>query len=69
MVFRFLRALLNDERFIQQLSESAPIRALAKTIVRGGKTLEERVEKMAVSSQIDRFTKTFKEEYQKSLKK
>ncbi|KAE9416036.1 hypothetical protein Angca_001396 [Angiostrongylus cantonensis] len=69
MVFRFIRALLNDERVIQQLSESAPIRAIAKTIVRGRKTLEERVEKMEVPSQIDRFKKIFKEEYQKSLKK
>ncbi|VDM59857.1 unnamed protein product [Angiostrongylus costaricensis] len=69
MVFRFIRALLNDERVIQQLSESAPIRSIAKTIVRGRKTLEERVEKMEVPSQIDRFKKIFKEEYQKSLKK
>ncbi|KAK5966986.1 hypothetical protein GCK32_012030, partial [Trichostrongylus colubriformis] len=39
MVFRFLRTLLNDERVIQQLSESAPIRALARAMVRGGKTV------------------------------
>ncbi|KIH66630.1 hypothetical protein ANCDUO_03044 [Ancylostoma duodenale] len=69
MVFRFIRTLLNNERVIQQLSESAPIRALARAIVRGGKTIEDKVQKLDVSSRIETFTKMYQEEYKKALKK
>ncbi|RCN43837.1 hypothetical protein ANCCAN_10165 [Ancylostoma caninum] len=69
MVFRFIRTLLNNERVIQQLSESAPIRALARAIVRGGKTVEDKIQKLDVSSRIETFTKVYQEEYKKALKK
>ncbi|EYB98122.1 hypothetical protein Y032_0134g1866 [Ancylostoma ceylanicum] len=69
MVFRFIRTLLNNERVIQQLSKSAPIRALARAIVRGGKTVEDKVQKLDVSSRIETFTKMYQEEYKKALKK
>ncbi|KJH50104.1 hypothetical protein DICVIV_03741 [Dictyocaulus viviparus] len=69
MVFRVIRALLNDERIIRQLSESAPIRIIARTIVRGEKVLAEKVKRTNISSQIEMLTKLFKEEYRKSLKK
>ncbi|VDL63395.1 unnamed protein product [Nippostrongylus brasiliensis] len=69
MVFRFLRSLLNDERVIQQLSESAPIRALARTIVRGGKTVQDKLSNTDMASKVEQITKLYKEEYQKALKK
>nr|CDJ97764.1 Glycolipid transfer protein domain containing protein [Haemonchus contortus] len=69
MVFRFLRTLLNDERVIQQLSESAPIRALARAVIRGGKTVQDKLGHTDAASRIEKFMKLYQEEYQKALKK
>ncbi|VDM66503.1 unnamed protein product [Strongylus vulgaris] len=69
MVFRFIRALLNNEKVIQELSESAPIRALARAIVRGGKSLEDKVQKLDVGSRVEALKKIYEEEYKKALKK
>ncbi|CAJ0597506.1 unnamed protein product [Cylicocyclus nassatus] len=69
MVFRFIRALLNNERVIQELSESAPIRALARAIVRGTKSVEGKVQKLDIGAKAEALKKIYEEEYKKALKK
>ncbi|ETN80018.1 hypothetical protein RB195_010132 [Necator americanus] len=69
MVFRFIRTLLNNEKVIQQLSESPPIRLLARAIVRGGKSVEDKIQKLNMTSRIEAFLKMYQEEYKKALKK
>ncbi|CAI2349642.1 unnamed protein product [Caenorhabditis sp. 36 PRJEB53466] len=69
MPFRLFRTLLNNEKTIQQLAESAPIRVAAKAIVRGMRQVEEKVEKIEVGKKLDKFKAIYEEEYQKALKK
>lgn len=69
MPFRLFRTFLNNERTIQQLSESAPVRLAAKAIVRGIKQVESKVEKIDVGKKFDKFKSIYEEEYQKALKK
>uniref|UniRef100_A0A1I7XA79 DUF3486 family protein n=1 Tax=Heterorhabditis bacteriophora TaxID=37862 RepID=A0A1I7XA79_HETBA len=69
MVVRILRSILNNEKVIQELAESAPIRAVARLIVRTAKTAEERVTGMKIGSKMDKLARTYQEEYKKALKK
>ncbi|VDP47667.1 unnamed protein product [Heligmosomoides polygyrus] len=69
MVFRFLRSLLSNERVIQQLADSAPIRAIARAMVRGGKSIQSKLDSTDVASRLEKFTKLYHEEYRKALKK
>ncbi|CAI5444049.1 unnamed protein product [Caenorhabditis angaria] len=69
MVFRIFRQLFNNEKTIQQLSESLPIRTTAKAIVRGLKIAEEKAENLELGRKITKFKANFDEEYQKALKK
>ncbi|CCD73056.1 ATP synthase subunit epsilon [Caenorhabditis elegans] len=69
MPFRLFRTFLNNEKTIQQLSESVPVRLAAKAIVRGMKQVEEKVEKIDVGKKLNRLKSLYEEEYQKALKK
>ncbi|CAP30864.1 Protein CBG11709 [Caenorhabditis briggsae] len=69
MPFRLFRTFLNNEKTIQQLSESVPVRLAAKAIVRGMKQVESRVDKLDVGKKIDKFKAIYEEEYQKAIKK
>ncbi|VDO58925.1 unnamed protein product [Haemonchus placei] len=51
------------------LSESAPIRALARAVIRGGKTVQDKLGHTDAASRIEKFMKLYQEEYQKALKK
>ncbi|CAO4368557.1 unnamed protein product [Caenorhabditis nigoni] len=69
MPFRLFRTFLNNEKTIQQLSESVPVRLAAKAIVRGMKQIESKVDKLDVGKKIDKFKAIYEEEYQKAIKK
>ncbi|EFP06117.1 hypothetical protein GCK72_011628 [Caenorhabditis remanei] len=69
MPFRIFRTFLNNERTIQQLSDSTPIRLAAKAIVRGMAKVEEKVEKVEIGKKLEKFKSIYEEEYQKALKK
>lgn len=78
MPWRIIGQVLNNEQVIQkvtlfhsgsplQLAESAPIRAAAKVIVRGASSVEEKITSLQFEQKARRFSKVFKEEYQKAL--
>ncbi|CAI4230558.1 unnamed protein product [Auanema sp. JU1783] len=68
MVWRIVRQVLNNEKVIQELSETAPMKAAAKAIVRGAATAEQKIRSLNLDKKVEKYTKIYKEEYQKALK-
>ncbi|CEF68108.1 Hypothetical protein SRAE_2000276600 [Strongyloides ratti] len=72
MIFNFIRAFLNQEKVIKELSNSYPIRMTARLIVRAGFKAKDAVNNSEVGKDIirrkDVFFDTFKEEFKKNMK-
>ncbi|KAF8359854.1 hypothetical protein PRIPAC_94849 [Pristionchus pacificus] len=71
MPWRFVRNMLNNPKVIDEMSQSYPVRSLARFLIRFYKTAEHKLEQSGAPSARrahSRFTALFKEEYQKALK-
>ncbi|CAJ0942360.1 unnamed protein product, partial [Mesorhabditis belari] len=69
MPFRFLRAFLNQEKTVQQIADSYPVRAAAKTAVRAWWISRHKINNLEATKRLGIFKKVFNDEYQKALKK
>lgn len=69
MVYRLVRNLLNNEKVIQELSESAPIRGAARLIVRSAATVGEKISNVKIGSRLQKISQIYKEEYKKAIDK
>uniref|UniRef100_A0A0N5A2H4 N-acetyltransferase n=1 Tax=Parastrongyloides trichosuri TaxID=131310 RepID=A0A0N5A2H4_PARTI len=73
MVFNFIRAFLNQEKVIRELSNSYPIRIAARFLVRAGFRAKDAIGNSTTTKDLlkrkDIFIDTFKEEFKKGMKK
>ncbi|PAV91817.1 hypothetical protein WR25_18977 [Diploscapter pachys] len=69
MPHRIINAFLNNPKVIESLSQSLPIKTLARFIVRQGKAAEQKLDEMNLGQKADRFKNLLEEEYKKALKK
>jgi hypothetical protein len=73
MVYRILRQLLNNEKVIQQMADSRPMRQAARLFISGVYHVKDIIEPTrsnllgSANKRVDRFLRNFREEYRKSI--